>query len=91
MTDSNETFTPTDMRRAAALLTHYGVGDMEGVAEIWREAAESDTWPDLAGAIAALFFDLSPELRTSEGHRRLQELVRAYRAAEVADQDEGEP
>jgi hypothetical protein len=82
-------FTPTDLRRAAALLTHYGVGDLDGVAEIWREAAESDAWPDLAGAVAAMFFGLSPEMQTDEGHRRLQELTRAYRAAEVAEHDGG--
>ena len=35
--------------------------------------------------MAVLFYTLSPELRTDEGHRRLQELTRAYRAAEITD------
>jgi hypothetical protein len=83
-------FTPTDMRRAAALLTHYGVGDLDGVAEIWTETAESGDWPSLAGAVAAMFFGLSPELQTEDGHRRLQELTRAYRAAELDEQEGGE-
>ncbi len=85
MPDHNdEKVTPTDMRRAAALLTHYSAGDTEGMAEIWRESAEADDFPDLLSAMVGLFFRLSPELLTPEGHQGLQELTRCYRAAEAA-------
>ncbi|MEC4763360.1 hypothetical protein VT930_09610 [Mycobacterium sherrisii] len=89
MPDNNsEKVTVTDMRRAAALLTHYAAGDTAGLAEIWREAAEADEFPDLLSATVALFFRLNPELATPEGHQRLQELTRAYRAAEAAGDGE---
>lgn len=90
MTIDPQQFTPTDLRRASALLAHYAVGDLAGVGEIWREAAETDAWPDLTGAVVAVFFGLSPELLTVEGHKRLQELTRAYRAAEAAEQANGD-
>ena len=46
-----------------------------------REGAEADAMPDLAGAVVATFFDLSPEVRTPEGVERLRELTRACAAA----------
>ncbi|MDH6245741.1 hypothetical protein [Mycobacterium sp. OTB74] len=85
----NTTFTATDMRRAAALLTHYAAGDLAGVYEITRETIEADALADLAGALAAVFFQLSPELRTQDGVALLRELTRAFRAAEAATETGG--
>jgi hypothetical protein len=73
------------MRRASALLTQYAIGDVAGVAAIWQETAEADAWPDLAGAVVALFFELSPELRKAKGQKALRELTRSWAAAEAAD------
>lgn len=77
-------FTPTDMRRAAAMLTHYQAGDAAGLLAIMVEAEQADASTDLAAAMCALFFDLSPELRTEAGGNALRELTRSYAAAEAA-------
>jgi hypothetical protein len=83
MTDPVVAFSPTDMRRAAALLTHYQAGNPAGLLAIMLEADEADGSPDLAAAVCALFFQLSPELMTEEGGAALRELVRSYAAAEA--------
>jgi hypothetical protein len=90
MIDPDTQFTPTDMRRAAALLTHYQTGDMAGVHAILTEAHDADESGDLAAAVVALFFELSPELMTAEGGAALRELTRAWAAAEAADQAGGQ-
>lgn len=83
--DPSTLFTPTDGRRAAALLTHYRAGDYDGLYAILAEAHEADGALDLAAAVACLFFQLSPELMTDHGGEALRELTRAWAAAEAAD------
>jgi hypothetical protein len=85
MIDNSTLVTATDMRRAAAMLCHYQSGDQAGLLAIMTEAHNADESPDLAGAVVALFFELSPEVRTEEGSDALRELARAWAAAEAAD------
>jgi hypothetical protein len=84
MTDSSKmTFTPTDFRRASALLTHCAAGDLAGMSEIWAECARANAVTDLAAALVTLFLDLSPELKTETGLVALRELTRSWAAAEA--------
>jgi hypothetical protein len=78
--------TASDQRRAAALLTHYAGGDIEGVRAIWDEAGESDCWPDLTAAVVALVFDLVPELISAGGVEMLRLLTRDCAAREQRDE-----
>jgi hypothetical protein len=84
MTDDSTQFTPTDMRRAAALLSHYQAGDLTGMFAIMSEAEQDDASADLAAALCALFFELCPWLKAAAGGERLRELTRAWAAAEAA-------
>jgi hypothetical protein len=83
--DPSTLFTATDGRRAAALLTHYQAGDYAGLHAILAEAHEADESVDLAAAVVALFFQLSPELMTDKGGEALRELTRAWAAFEAED------
>jgi hypothetical protein len=86
---SELTFTPGDFRRATALLAHHAAGDRDGMAEVWREAAEVDSWPGLAAAVVAAVFEINPALRTPEGIAALRELARSYAALEAEGESDG--
>jgi hypothetical protein len=79
------TFTPADLRRGTALLAHYATGDRAGIREIWREAAEADSWPGLAAAVIAAVFEAAPDLRSEQGVAWLRDLATAHAALEADD------
>lgn len=89
MTDLNETFGPGDLRRATALLIHAVVLDYQGMAEVWAEAADADSWPGLAAGLCAAIFEIVPGLRSERGVAALRELARAYAAQEAAEDTDG--
>ena len=88
MTADDTLFTAADMRRAAALLTHYAAADLPGVRAILTEAYDAGGALDLAAALAALFFQVIPGADSAEGRAALRELTRSYAAQEA---DEGGP
>ena len=79
-------FSSTDLRRAGALLLHTAVADVDGVRAIWDEAAEDDSWPDLAGALIAVVFDLAPGLRSPEGVAALRAFTAEFVRLEVPNE-----
>ena len=84
----NDTFSPGDLRRATAFLAHAASTDFEGMAAIWAEAAEVDSWPGFSAGLCAAFFEVNPTLRTERGVAALRELARAYAALEAAEGDD---
>ncbi len=84
------TFTPADLRRGTALLVHSATGDQVGMREIWREAAEADSWPGLAAAVIAAVFEAAPDLRSERGIAWLRDLATAHAAVEAeGESDDG--
>jgi hypothetical protein len=85
MSDNELTFSPGDHRRATSLMLHHAAADREGMAEVWREAAEVGSWPGLAAAVIGAVFEINPVLRSPEGIAALRELARSYAALEAAE------
>lgn len=83
MNADNVLFTATDLRRAAALLTHYAARDLPGVRAILAEAHDAGGALDLAAAVVALFFHTIPGADSPEALAALREMTAAYAAAEA--------
>jgi len=86
----NETFTPGDFRRAVALLAHAATVDFEGMAAVWAEAADADSWPGFSAATCAAVFEIVPQLRSEAGQVALRRLASLYAALEAAE-EAGDP
>jgi hypothetical protein len=59
--------TEADMRRAGALITHFGQGSDEGVNAILEEAVKAGRCLSLLLAVLAVYNELVPELRSEMG------------------------
>lgn len=59
--------TEGDMRRAGALITHFGQGSNEGVQAILADAVEAGRVLELLLAVLAVYNELVPELRSEMG------------------------
>jgi hypothetical protein len=69
------TLQPADHRRAAALIVHFGQGDTEGMAAIFREVNEDARLTELMLAVLSLYNEMVPEVRTQLGMSLLSSYV----------------
>lgn len=59
--------TPGDLRRAAALVVHYGQDSPQGVAAILEETAEENRAAALVLAIVSMYDEIVPAIHTDTG------------------------
>lgn len=77
-------FNPGECRRAAALLAHAAVADIDGMASIWADATEHDSCHDLLAAVVALVFEIVPGLRSEQGVAALRQFAATFAESEAA-------
>lgn len=77
-------FSPTDCRRACALLVHAAGADSAGMAAIWEETTTDDQCADLLAAVVAVVLELVPGFRTKQGMAALREFAATFAESETA-------
>lgn len=75
MTHHTIVIEPGDVRRAAAFLVHTARQDDDGLAAVLIEASEAGRSVPMTIALAGLFVELLPELRTPSGMSLVRESV----------------
>lgn len=67
MTSNPADLTHADMRRASALIVHYGRGDEEGLTAVFKETSEAHREVSLILAILAAINEIMPAIYTDFG------------------------
>lgn len=83
MTEHVIELTPGDVRRAAAFIAHTITNDGDGLAEVLSEAVSLSRSTHLMIAIANLFLELLPELRTPTGQDLVRESIAVLASMET--------
>jgi hypothetical protein len=82
MTEFVDPRTPTDLRRAAALIVHHSRQDVAGINSILIEAGEENRNSELLLALLHLYQALMPHVHTELGLRLLEGIVLDLAAGE---------
>lgn len=84
MADNPADLRSSDLRRAAALVAHFGRDDAAGVSAVLTEASEDHRPVSLILAVLHLYNMLVPELRTEMAMSFMQDAILKLAAEESA-------